>query len=132
MVDVTPRWKSPPREPKARTRLRHQSRKRRREAAQRQRTIDTVAVRDGWRCHAAGVLPGQCRTIGDRQELELHEIRPRGRQPGSHLDARQGRLLCPRHHDMCTSPSGRVAELVIAHGYLLPAESVDTLRIKET
>lgn len=131
MVDVTPRWKDGPREPKERPRLRWQSKKRRREAKRRREVVEIVTARDGWRCHAAGVLPGQCQTISDRQELEPHEIRPRGRQPGSHLDPDQVRLLCPYHHEMCTSPVGHMADVVIAAGHLLPAEPVDTLRIKE-
>lgn len=125
-----PRPKALPAERAERVRLRAQSRRRRREAERRRAVLAEVEARDGWRCQAAvRGLPGSCGTIGGRQELEGHEPRGRGRQPGSHLDPEQVVLVCPRHHDAITGATGPLRELCEAAGLLLPAEPVDTLRI---
>lgn len=122
-----------PREPKERTRLRAQSAKRRREAKRRAAAVAEAERRDGWRCQAAvRGLSGSCGTIGGRQELEGHEVRGRGRQPGSHLDSDQVALVCPLHHDAIEESTGAFRRLCIDAGLLLPAEPVDTLRIKES
>ena len=115
-----PVWKSGEKRPQAQRRDRAKE--------QRRRVREQAIERDQGCVGPDRGLPGECGSPFDhRPPLEVHEIRPRGRQPGSHLQLRLCVTLCQQHHDMCTSPVGDVLDLVERCGLLLPAEPLPTV-----
>lgn len=114
---VTPHPKPAPRPEKRRKRVNPVSAKRRRDYERRDEVRRIVEARDGWRCwaHLIG-WPGTCDTRGPRQDLELHETTPRGRDPQAWLDPDKCRLVCPAAHDELTSTYGETLALARSLG----------------
>jgi hypothetical protein len=75
--------------------LRRQSVKARSQVAQRRKVVAQVIERDGLKCYGHTVLP-MLHCFGP---LDPHEIVPRGRRPGGHLDPANVRMVCRAHHD---------------------------------
>lgn len=88
---------------KARPRpLPYRSAKRQLEANEREHVRLVVARRQGYRCFARGLLAGECRSPhGHRPDLEIHEVKTRGRG-GSDLNINNCIGLCQIHHDWVT------------------------------
>jgi hypothetical protein len=69
--------------------------KARSEVAQRRKVVALVIERDGLVCYGHTVLP----MLNCFGPLDPHEIVPRGRRPGGHLDPDNVRMVCRAHHD---------------------------------
>lgn len=80
---------------KRKTALRRQSVKARSQVAQRRKVVALVIERDGLLCYGHTVLP----ILHCFGPLDPHEIVPRGRRPGGHLDPDNVRMVCRAHHD---------------------------------
>jgi hypothetical protein len=80
-----------------RKRLRPVSEKRLAERDERAAVRETTLRRAMFRCQAPGVFGVRC-----GGPLDVHEIFPRGPNPGSQLDDGQTIALCRRHHDYVT------------------------------
>lgn len=96
---------------KRKTPLRQQSVKARSQVAQRRKVVAQVIERDGAVCYGHEVLP-MLHCFGP---LDPHEIVPRGRRPGGHLDPENVRMVCRAHHEW-------------AHGNPLLADVVGLLK----
>lgn len=107
-----PRPKAPVTAPTPRKRVRTVSPKRQRDQVRRIQVRALVERRDGWRCQGeVRGMPGACGVRGLRQDLELHEVCPRGRDSTAWLDPDRCVLLCPRHHSDVTSAHGEALRL---------------------
>lgn len=106
-------FKEPPKPKKARKRLPPASPKRLAEAPERKAFREAVIARCGGVCVGPGMgLPGECRSVGGRTELEVHEPDQRSTHPGSHLTSELAVSLCPWHHEYCTDPWGERLKVV--------------------
>lgn len=83
---------------KRRTRLRPVSAKRSAERDTRAQVRETTLRRAMFRCQAPGAFGIRCRGL-----LDVHEVFPRGANPGSHLDDTVTLALCRAHHDYVTA-----------------------------
>lgn len=124
----------PPREEKKRRGVNPMSKKRQRDLIRRAEVLEEVERRDGYDCQGrVRGLPGRCGTVGERTDLEGHEIIPRGRDPKSWLNPELVVLLCPMHHTYCTSASGERLDIVRAAGLDVIAAPLPALpNFKET
>ena len=77
--------------------MRHQSKKRRAENAERAAVREACFMRDQYRCQARGVLAGEC-----SPGLECNEIIRRGQWRAGYLILDNTVTLCPRHHQWVT------------------------------
>lgn len=101
-----PKPKSEPK-PARRGRVKPMSDQRKKDLKRRAEVLAEVEARDGYRCQGAvRGLGVRCGTVGERQDLEGHEIVPRGRDSTSWLNPDLVVLLCPRCHLYCTNPTG--------------------------
>jgi hypothetical protein len=73
--------------------------KARSQVAQRRKVVALVVERDGLVCYGHTVLP----VLGCFGPLDPHEIVPRGRRPGGHLDPDNVRMVCRAHHEWAHS-----------------------------
>lgn len=120
--EVQPCFKSEPRAKKGRRPIRQVSEKRLAEAPERKAFREAVIAKCGGICVGPGHgLPGECRPVGPRRDLEVHEPDQRSTHPGSHLTSELAVSLCPWHHDYCTSPSGEELEIVMGAGLIVRA-----------
>jgi 5-methylcytosine-specific restriction endonuclease McrA len=101
------------------------STKRRNEAGLRAQVRQEVLERDGSCVGPQRGLRGICGNVGYRTGLEVHEVAARSTTPGSHLRVDLAVALCPRHHDMVTSPFGEDRERAIKAGLLVRSWEVD-------
>jgi 5-methylcytosine-specific restriction endonuclease McrA len=100
--EVTPIPKGPARKPARRKPLPWKSEKRRLEAGEREHVRLAVIRRDGGCVAIRRGAPGPCRSPwADRPELEVHEVKSRGRG-GSYLDPGNCVAVCQSHHDWIT------------------------------
>lgn len=99
--------------------LRAQSEKRRQESPIRAEVRSAVLARDGGCVGPLRGLRGMCGSVGDRVGFEVHEVAARSTTPGSHLIPDLAVVLCPRHHDMVTSPHGEDRRRAIEAGLLV-------------
>lgn len=117
--EVSPRWKTSGTGGTSRARkpLPSKSKKTKSQEADRRRVRVEVLERDGYWCQVDGKIPGvRCGRVPGRADLEVHEVVPRGRRPGGHLDPDNCVALCPVHHEWIT---GNPAEAT-ALGFLAP------------
>lgn len=115
---------------KARPRpLPYKSPKKRLEADEREHVRLAVAQRQGYRCIAPRFgAPGECRSPhGHRPELEIHEVKTRGRG-GSDLNINNCVGFCQVHHDWVTEHPREAHALGLVRHSWEPEPSTPLLR----
>ncbi len=117
-VQLIPKRPRPPKRPKP---LRSVSVRRLSERETRALVRQEVLERDHYRCVGPDRgLPDRCASpFAHRPALEVHEVEQRSTHPGSHLRPEVCVTLCQHHHDLCTSPSGDLRELVERVGLIV-------------